>query len=71
MSNLYNTIIINDEAFNCYSSMSLYDILIYLNFDTTKVVVEYNNRLVSSDQFCNIVVSHQDKLEVITIVGGG
>lgn len=67
----YNTVIVNGEPFNCYSSMSLYDLLIYLNFDIQRIVVEYNYKIIPSSQFNYVVVNHNDRLEIITIVGGG
>lgn len=67
----YNTVIINGEPFNCYSSMSLYDLLIYLNFDIQRIVVEHNYKIIPSCEFNYVCVNHNDRLEVITIVGGG
>lgn len=71
MNNKYNTILINGEPFNCLQSMSLYDLLIYLDFDIDRVIVEYNSKVISNYQFNDISIHNHDKLEVITIVGGG
>ncbi len=71
MHTSYNTIFVNGEAFNCFNSMSLYDLLVYLDFDTSRIVVEYNYKIISSDQFRNLLMNSNDRLEVITIVGGG
>lgn len=70
MSN-YNTVFVNGEPFNCSYSMSLQDLLLYLDFDITRIVVEYNQQIVTNYDFENITVLDQDKLEVITVVGGG
>lgn len=71
MNILYNTIFVNGEAFNCSRTMSLYDLLIYLGFQIGSIVVEYNKEIINSNQFSNIVLVDRDRLEVITIVGGG
>nr|YP_009297080.1 thiamine biosynthesis protein S [Ceramium japonicum]AOM66423.1 thiamine biosynthesis protein S [Ceramium japonicum] len=71
MSNLYFKVLINGEPFNCYSSMSLQDILVYLNIDIRSVIVEYNQIVVNYLQFNQILMREGDKLEIITIVGGG
>nr|YP_009295589.1 thiamine biosynthesis protein S [Mastocarpus papillatus]AOL58073.1 thiamine biosynthesis protein S [Mastocarpus papillatus] len=67
----YNTIFVNGEALNCSYNMSLQDLLLYLGFDINIIVVEYNKEIVTNYKFPNIVLKDQDKLEVITIVGGG
>nr|WCH56212.1 Thiamine biosynthesis protein [Calliblepharis sp.] len=71
MNAIYNTIFVNGEAFNCFSKMSLYDLLIYLDFDIHGVIVEYNQKIVFFDNFHDIFFKNQDRLEIITIVGGG
>nr|QVY58445.1 thiamine biosynthesis protein S [Kappaphycus striatus] len=71
MNFTYNTIFINGEAFNCLYSMSLQDLILYLDFDINTVIVEHNQQIISKELFNEIFFKHQDKLEVITIVGGG
>ena len=70
MNNLYHTVFVNGEAFNCLGSMSLRDLLIYLDFDVSRVVVEYNSKIIMNCHLNNIFINNHDKLEVITIVGG-
>lgn len=71
MKNLYFKVLINGEPFNCHESMSLQDILVYLNIDIRKVIIEYNHVVVNYLQFKHILMQDGDKLEIITIVGGG
>lgn len=71
MHNLYFKVLINGDPFNCYSSMSIQDILLYLQIDLQKVIVEYNKRVINSLYFDKILLKEGDKLEIITIVGGG
>lgn len=71
MNIAYNTVFINGEAFNCSNRMSLQDLLIYLGFDISGIVVEYNKEIISNYKFSSILCGDQDKLEIITIVGGG
>nr|YP_009739047.1 thiamine biosynthesis protein S [Palmaria decipiens]QIC19486.1 thiamine biosynthesis protein S [Palmaria decipiens]BBI37187.1 thiamine biosynthesis protein S [Palmaria palmata] len=65
------TIQINGEPFHCTSSMSIKDILTYLDIDTTFSLIEYNSDLLHDDQIENILLNQNDKLEILTIVGGG
>jgi len=71
MNNLYFKVLINGEPFNCDSSMSIRDILVYLNIDLNKVIIEYNKKVINCLQFDQILMNEGDKLEIITIVGGG
>nr|QVY58242.1 thiamine biosynthesis protein S [Eucheuma denticulatum] len=71
MNFTYNTIFINGQAFNCIYSMSLQDLVLYLDFDINTIIVEYNQQIVSKELFDKIFFKHQDRLEVVTIVGGG
>jgi sulfur carrier protein len=51
--------------------MSLQDIMIYLNIDVRQVLVEYNNEILDHQDLSHTLVQQNDKLEIITIVGGG
>lgn len=65
------TIQINGEPFHCQDTMSVQKILLYLNIDTRFSLIEYNNEIIYDDQIGSIFLSQNDKLEIITIVGGG
>lgn len=67
----YVTIRLNGEPFNCLSTMSLEDILIYLDFELNSSIVEYNSQIVRQNDISRILLSSGDKVEVLTIVGGG
>lgn len=71
MNSTYFKVIINGQPFNCSSSMSIKDILVYLDVDLHKVVIEYNKIIVNHLQFDQILMQESDNLEIITIVGGG
>lgn len=67
----YYPVCINGEIFNCLASMSLQDILLYLNFNLNLVIVEYNQQIINREEWSNIFLNIHDSLEVITITGGG
>nr|YP_010986099.1 thiamine biosynthesis protein ThiS [Polyopes affinis]WOL37017.1 thiamine biosynthesis protein ThiS [Polyopes affinis] len=67
----YSTIFINGQAFNCSKSVSLKDLLIYLDFDVDLVAIEYNKEILDNSRFDSIFPKSQDNIEIITIVGGG
>ncbi len=67
----YFTIFINGDPFNCHSSMSLYDVLTYLNINLDNIVIEHNKDIVNKNQFNCIYFKSDDNIEIISIVGGG
>nr|YP_009392146.1 thiamin biosynthesis protein S [Periphykon beckeri]ARW60494.1 thiamin biosynthesis protein S [Periphykon beckeri] len=67
----YFTIFINGDPFNCNSLMSLSDVLVYLDINLNNVIVEYNNDIVSKLNFSCLLFKPNDRIEIISIVGGG
>ena len=67
----YILIYLNGQPFNCSSGMSLRHLLAYLNFDLSSVVVEYNSEIISIDSLSEVIINSGDKVEVLTMVGGG
>lgn len=67
----YISIKLNGQPFNCASSLSLKDLLAYLAHDVDLVIVEYNSEIVQVKDFSSISVMPGDKIEILTIVGGG
>lgn len=52
-------------------NISLKQLLIDCNFDIDKIAVELNEEIISKDDFENIILKENDKLEVVSFVGGG
>jgi len=67
----YISVQLNGRPFNCSPGLSLKDFLDYLAFDMNSIIVEYNNQIVTAVSFYSIVIMPDDKIEVLTIVGGG
>nr|QCI06449.1 Thiamin biosynthesis protein S [Dictyurus purpurascens] len=67
----YLTVFVNGQPFNCLNSMSIKDLLLYLNFDLNLIIVEYNHEIINSSCFDSFNLRMNDCIEVITIVGGG
>lgn len=67
----YITIQLNGEPFNCLPSMSLKDVLDYLDINLNSVTIEYNCEIVNYHYYSQTFLKDGDKLEVLTIVGGG
>ena len=51
--------------------MSLGDFLAGKGFLPKKVVVEHNGTIIENKHWYKIILSPQDRLEIVTFVGGG
>ncbi|HOJ50332.1 MAG TPA: sulfur carrier protein ThiS [Spirochaetota bacterium] len=61
-------IIVNGKRFEFEKEINLSDLLIFLNIDEKKCVIELNKEIIKD---YNIKLSNGDKIEIIRMVGGG
>tara|TARA_Y200000002_G_C22112000_1_gene427162 strand:- start:91 stop:291 length:201 start_codon:yes stop_codon:yes gene_type:complete len=64
-------ITINGENFYVNDNLSLYDILENNYLNSNNIVVEINQEIVSRNLWGETKVNENDKIEIITAVGGG
>jgi sulfur carrier protein len=65
------TLQVNGEIHNCSSPTPLPDLLQQLGFNPRLVAVEYNGEILHRQFWTQTKVQEGDRLEVVTIVGGG
>ncbi|MFQ4141826.1 sulfur carrier protein ThiS [Chlorogloeopsis sp. ULAP02] len=65
------TLQVNGETRSCPSQTSLPDLLQQLGFNPRLVAVEYNGEILHRQFWQNTQVQPGDRLEIVTIVGGG
>ncbi len=65
------TIQVNGEPYNCDAAIALPDLLAHLNFNARLVAVEYNGEIVHRQFWAKTLMKPGDRLEIVTIVGGG
>ncbi|MDM9381358.1 sulfur carrier protein ThiS [Chlorogloeopsis sp. ULAP01] len=65
------TLQVNGETHSCPSQSSLPDLLQQLGFNPRLVAVEYNGEILHRQFWQNTQVQPGDRLEIVTIVGGG
>lgn len=63
--------IINGDKFNFEDALTLSDLLDALELDKDRIIVEWNDTLIKSEQFNDITVRESDRLELLEFVGGG
>ncbi|WP_071189629.1 sulfur carrier protein ThiS [Trichormus sp. NMC-1] len=62
---------VNGETQSCLSEMSLPELLQQLGFNPRLVAVEYNGEILHRQFWSETKIENGDRLEVVTIVGGG
>ena len=63
--------ILNGQHYHTESDLTILDLINYFNYNTSLLVLEYNNSVCNKNNWTNIYIKDQDKIEVVTIVGGG
>ena len=51
--------------------ITIFEILIYFNCNISLFVLEYNGSICTEKNWNTIYISNNDRIELITIVGGG
>lgn len=65
------TFFINGQQFFTNKNLTINDILEYFNYRNSLFVIEYNNLICDRNEWSKIKINSNDKIEIITIVGGG
>lgn len=64
-------ITVNGKELNKAKGKNILELLEMLKLDYEKVVVEINYEIIQKDKFSNILIKDNDKVEVLSFVGGG
>jgi sulfur carrier protein len=62
---------LNGQKFCTKNDLNILDIIQYFNYNTSLLVLEYNNLIFNKQNWKKTVIQNNDKIEVVTIVGGG
>lgn len=65
------TLQVNGERQSCLKGTTLPQLLIQLDMDPRLVAVEYNGEILHRQFWETTIMQTDDRLEVVTIVGGG
>lgn len=61
----------NGEKYHIVEKITLLELIKYFNYNTSLLVLEYNNSICNLKNWNKIYLENNDKIEIITIVGGG
>jgi sulfur carrier protein len=62
---------LNGEKYSINQKINLLELIIYFNYNSSLLVLEYNNLLCNKKNWSEIYINNNDKIEIVTIVGGG
>ena len=62
---------LNGQSYYVKAPITLFDLIIYFNYNDSLLVLEYNHLICNKKNWKNIFITNQDKIEIVTIVGGG
>ena len=65
------TFFLNGEEYRTINVITLLDLIYYFNYNSSLLVLEYNNFICNKENWDKIHIADKDKIEIITIVGGG
>ena len=70
MSEIKN-FLLNGEKYQTKNTITLLDLINYFDYNTSLLVLEYNNSICNKKNWNKISIDENDKIEIVTIVGGG
>ena len=70
-SALSRIVFINGIQYEYKREVSLYNILLYLGFSIETILVDYNGTITSYNKLASVYIRPNDRLEIITLAGGG
>ncbi len=63
--------IINGKVMNFKEEITIEELLENFHLDMDKVVVEVNLEIIAKEKYYEFVLNEEDKIEIISFVGGG
>ena len=62
---------LNGQLYYVEETITISGLINYFNFNDSLLVLEYNNLIYDKKNWKEIILQNQDKIEIVTIVGGG
>ena len=62
---------LNGQKYYTKQIVNLFDLVNYFNYNDSLLVLEYNNFICNKKNWKDIYIKNNDKIEIVTIVGGG
>lgn len=69
--NNFKYFFVNGYKFCTQQKITIFQVIKYFNYNTSLLVLEHNNLICSYKNWDKIFIQDNDKIEIVTIVGGG
>ena len=64
-------IFLNGQEYYIEKEITLLNLINYFNYNNSLLVLEYNNLICNKKNWHKLFLQNNDKIEIVTIVGGG
>jgi sulfur carrier protein len=61
----------NGQKYFTEYELTILELIQYFNYNSSLFVLEYNNLICNKKNWEHILIKNNDKIEIVTIVGGG
>ena len=62
---------LNGEKYYLSNSITILELINYFNYNSSLLVLEYNDIICHKKDWNSVQICDRDKIEIVTIVGGG
>jgi len=62
---------LNGQDYFTDSNLTIFELINYFNYNSSLLVLEYNNLICAKENWKKTVIKSNDRIEIVTIVGGG
>ena len=62
---------LNGQKYTTTSKVTILDLIKYFGYNQSLLVIEYNQFICQKTEWDKIFIQKNDKIEIVTIVGGG
>jgi thiamine biosynthesis protein ThiS len=62
---------LNGQQYSTKQNINIFDLVSYFNYSDSLLVLEHNNLISNKKNWKEIFIKNHDKIEIVTIVGGG
>ena len=63
--------LLNGQLYYTEENLTIFNLVNYFNYNYSLLVLEHNNLISNQKDWKNKFLQNQDKIEIVTIVGGG
>lgn len=62
---------VNGQQYSTTYDLTILELIQYFNYNNSFLILEYNNLICIKKKWNTIYLANLDKIEIVTIVGGG